>query len=69
MENETVFIPREGGVPKGKDWDTFMTLQQETLAQRSRDGWELVTALGVLMADSLREASKTAGVLLYFRKN
>lgn len=69
MENDAVFIPREGGVPKGKDWDTFMTLQQEVLAERARDGRQLVTALGILMADSLREAPKTAGVLLYFRKN
>jgi hypothetical protein len=69
METAVEFIGREGGAPKGKDWDAFMAHQQEVIGERARDGWELLTAVGVLTVDALNMASKTAGVLLYFRRN
>jgi hypothetical protein len=68
MQTETEFIPRDGGQPRGKDWDAFLSRQQEVLESRARDGWEFVTAVGILTAEAMREASKTAGILLYFRR-
>ena len=68
MENEIEFISRGGGQARGKEWDAFLERQRETLAARASAGWQLVAAVGVQSAESMREASKTSGVLLYFSR-
>ena len=68
MTTETEFILRDGGAPKGKDWDNFIQNQREVLAQRASDGWELITAVGIQSVDSMNMASRTSGVVLYFRR-
>jgi hypothetical protein len=64
---EVVFVPREGASPAGKDWQAFMTEQAAVLSDRAAGGWELVTALDVIAPAAMREASRTGGVMLYFR--
>jgi hypothetical protein len=64
---EVVFVARSGATAGGKDWDAFMTAQSNVLAERAADGWDLVTAVDVITPAAMSEASRTAGVLLYFR--
>jgi hypothetical protein len=65
---EVVFIPRSGATAAGKDWDTFMELQAEVLTERASGGWDLVSVLDVVTPAAMREASRTGGVMLYFRR-
>lgn len=68
MKQEIVYVRRKGGTAKGKDWEAFLDQQTAVLNERSGADWELVSAVGVVSAEAMREASKTSGMLLYFRK-
>lgn len=67
MTHEVVFIRRKGGSPKGKDWNAFLDQQAAVLNERSTDGWELISTVGVISAQAM-ETAATSGMLLYFRK-
>ncbi len=66
IEYQVKWVARGGNQPNGKDWDTFLSAQEETLSAMGKDNWQLTSTLPVNYVGS--QGTTLGGVLLYFQR-